>query len=100
MGQDYERETRQNLHLAQEKWNKQERDLRIELAETKQFVVMLKLFFAILGLGIIVFDLMKDAMCQSEMLRYNPGMGWQQWMLMVLGFTLLLIGIYKKPKGK
>lgn len=100
MGQDYERETRQNLHLAQEKWNKQERELREELEDTKQFVVILKLFFAILGAGIIVFDLIKDSICQSEMLRYNPGMGWQQWVLMGIGFTLVLIGVYKKPKGK
>ena len=95
-----QRELSTELHKVQTKLNSTEESLRKELEEQKMFVQVLRIGFMLIGGVIIAFDVVKDALCQSEHLQYNVGMGWQQWALLVFGFVLVGIGIYKKPGGK
>ena len=58
------------------------------------------MFFRLAGGAIILFDIVKDSLSEKLTLRYEAGFNWQQWIILIIGFGLLFVGMYKKGKGK
>lgn len=71
--------------------NDYEQEIQIEI---------FRIFCRWAGVLIIIFDMAKDTIYETLLLRHNPGMGWQQWALLVAGFVMVGVGVYKKPQSK
>ena len=107
MPNDYEVTTRSELHRTQAKFNGHLQRLELELsgaekkiAELEGYQKMIKMFFRLAGGAIILFDIVKDSLSEKLTLRYEAGFNWQQWIILIIGFGLLFVGMYKKGKGK
>ena len=46
-----------------------------------------------IGGAIIIFDFVKDYLSEAGNLRYKVGFGWQQWLLLGIGFFLVAWGL-------
>lgn len=102
-----QRELTTELHRTQEKMNKNVDELRKEIINQSEmiknqenYIKLLKRVFVLVGVCILIFDVLKDSLSSSMFLHYSPGAGWQQWLLLVFGFFMIFLGIYKKSKGK
>lgn len=45
------------------------------------------------GIAIIAFDIIKDSLYEMNTWHYKIGFGWQQWVLIGLGFVLIGRGL-------
>jgi len=73
-------------------------DQGLEIYHMKHYIGFLRMIFKITGLGIIIFDIIKDGV--SGQYRHAEGMGWMQWGLLVAGFIILAIGVYRPGRSK
>ena len=100
-----EKEIRGMVHDSQSKMNgindniqKRLADQGLEIYRMKYYIGFLRLIFKIIGIGIILFDIIKDGI--SGQYRHAEGMGWMQWGLLIAGIALLAIGIYRPERQK
>lgn len=77
--------------------NKKVKDLAKDNRDLKTYVYAIRKLLVTLGIPIILFGFFLNRLANANTWQYQPGFGWAQWSIIIIGFLLTLAGVWKKP---
>ncbi len=54
--------------------------------------------WTVVGLGVLL--VLVSLFADSLGLGRHPGFGWKQWLVLIIGAAVIMIGVYLLPRGK